>query len=264
MDIAPTAGRVEYSTPDHVNHAIARATECSVIQHALEPERIDQRLAQLDEEWDIERTLEAQAAGAILTGLVLSILRRRRWLGLAAFSGYFLLQHALTGWCPPVALYRRLKIRTAGEIERERTALKALRGDFGGIGETRDPLAKARAVLHAADGAGLGARCNPRSAAAGVGGSFGGSPEPATLAVDPGRLSGEGTRLRRGRKSSGEPRTGDSRSADARPAPHGDETPGGEARGGEARGGEARGGDARGGDARGGDARGGSGYVDGV
>jgi hypothetical protein len=42
----------------------------------------------------------------------------------------FLLQHAVQGWCPPLPLLRRLGVRTADEINEERYALKALRGDF--------------------------------------------------------------------------------------------------------------------------------------
>jgi hypothetical protein len=42
----------------------------------------------------------------------------------------FLLQHALQGWCPPLPVLRRLGVRTADEINQERYALKALRGDF--------------------------------------------------------------------------------------------------------------------------------------
>jgi hypothetical protein len=45
----------------------------------------------------------------------------------------FLFQHAIQGWCPPVPILRRMGFRTASEIEQERQALKALRGDFAGI-----------------------------------------------------------------------------------------------------------------------------------
>jgi hypothetical protein len=150
MDIAQTVGRVERHTPAEINDQIQRDIECSLVHFAARPEAIAERLAELDREWDIERTLEAQAAGAVLSGLVLSVIRGRRWLGLAAFSGYFLLQHALHGWCPPVSLYRRLGIRTAHEINTERTALKMLRGDFDKAGEARDPQARAQAALQAA------------------------------------------------------------------------------------------------------------------
>jgi hypothetical protein len=45
----------------------------------------------------------------------------------------FLFQHAIQGWCPPVPILRRMGFRTAHEIEQERNALKAIRGDFEGI-----------------------------------------------------------------------------------------------------------------------------------
>ena len=42
----------------------------------------------------------------------------------------FLFQHAVQGWCPPVPVLRRLGVRTREEIDREKYALKVLRGDF--------------------------------------------------------------------------------------------------------------------------------------
>jgi hypothetical protein len=51
---------------------------------------------------------------------------------LPALVSGFLFQHAVQGWCPPVPVLRRLGFRTAYEIEEERRALKALRGDFEG------------------------------------------------------------------------------------------------------------------------------------
>ena len=41
--------------------------------------------------------------------------------------------------CPPVPLFRRIGIRTQSEIELERYALKALRGDFGPLAATVEP-----------------------------------------------------------------------------------------------------------------------------
>jgi len=57
----------------------------------------------------------------------------RRWFLLPTVVLSFLLLHAVQGWCPPVPLLRRLGIRTRGEIDRERYALKALAGDFEGV-----------------------------------------------------------------------------------------------------------------------------------
>ena len=45
----------------------------------------------------------------------------------------FLFQHATQGWCPPVPLFRKLGVRTRSEIDREKYALKILRGDFHGF-----------------------------------------------------------------------------------------------------------------------------------
>ena len=96
--------------------------------------RISERLRQLDREWDIERVLEANAASVGLLGVGLAAFVSRWFLILPAAVTGFLLQHAVQGWCPPVPLFRRLGIRTSGEIEEERAALKMLRGDFRAVG----------------------------------------------------------------------------------------------------------------------------------
>jgi hypothetical protein len=144
-----TATRVERSTAAAINHRIARGIEESVDYHARHPARIDDRLRELDREWDIERTLEANAATLALSGVLLGAFVDRRFLILPGAVAAFLLQHALQGWCPPVPVFRRLGIRTASEIDRERYALKALRGDFGAVtaAESRE---RAGAALHAA------------------------------------------------------------------------------------------------------------------
>lgn len=120
---------------EHSSEAISWSNRADIerrIRHFAErPDRIDQRLRELDREWDIERTLEANAATPALTGTVLGATRDHRWLYLSGGVAAFLLQHALQGWCPPVPILRRLGIRTTQEINAERTALKALRGDFG-------------------------------------------------------------------------------------------------------------------------------------
>jgi hypothetical protein len=71
-----------------------------------------------------------------LIGLCLGLTKSRKWLVLPFMVQSFFLQHALQGWCPPLPMLRRLGIRTADEINQERYALKALRGDFENI--TRD------------------------------------------------------------------------------------------------------------------------------
>ncbi|WP_225870696.1 hypothetical protein [Sphingobium sp. EP60837] len=95
--------------------------------------KIPLRFQTLDREWDIERTLEANAAGIALLGLALGASVNPWFFALPAIVAGFLMQHALQGWCPPVPILRKLGFRTAREIEEERMALKAMRGDFTGV-----------------------------------------------------------------------------------------------------------------------------------
>lgn len=90
------------------------------------PRAVARRIEQLDREWDIERVLEVNAATLALTGLLLGLKVNRKWFLLPGIVLPFLLQHGLQGWCPPLPLLRRLGIRTRGEIDREKFALKPL------------------------------------------------------------------------------------------------------------------------------------------
>jgi hypothetical protein len=132
--LSKTTARVANSTAQPINERIQAETESRVAQYAKAGRQpIDQRLAELDREWDIERTLQANAATLALTGVLLGATVDRRWLWLPGIVTGFLLQHALQGWCPPLPVFRRLGFRTQTEIEQERYALKALRGDFRGL-----------------------------------------------------------------------------------------------------------------------------------
>ena len=126
-----TRERVRQNTAEEINQRIRQRTERNVMQCIQAgPEAVDGRLEELDEEWDIERCLETMAPTFSLLGLALGVTRARKWLVLPAVVQTFFLQHALQGWCPPVPMLRRLGFRTADEINEERYALKALRGDF--------------------------------------------------------------------------------------------------------------------------------------
>ena len=129
-----TVDRVPNQTAEAVNERIRSEAEQRIEQLKYAgPAAIARRLKELDAEWDIERTLEANAATASLIGVTLGATVDRRWFALPAVVGAFLLLHAVQGWCPPVPLFRRIGFRTASEIDYERYALKALRGDFADI-----------------------------------------------------------------------------------------------------------------------------------
>ena len=119
------------NTAVDINRRIRKDTEYRVDDLAAQGTMaIRERLQALEAEWDIERCLETGAAALILSGSVLGLIKSRLWFLLPFGVGAFLLQHALQGWCPPLPLLRQLGVRTAEEINEERTALKTIRGDF--------------------------------------------------------------------------------------------------------------------------------------
>jgi hypothetical protein len=144
--------RVRAQTPDKVTRRIDEARLQSVEQLVgASPTAITQRIRQLDREWDVERILEANSATLSIVGSVLGALVSRRWLLLSTIVPAFLLQHALQSWCPPLAVIRRMGVRTRKEIDIEKIALKALRGDFGPVPTVEGGrTAVARAALTAA------------------------------------------------------------------------------------------------------------------
>jgi hypothetical protein len=113
-----------------------------------DPFFIDERIRELEREWDMGRALATKAATMTLAGIALGLTVDRRFLALPAMAAAFLLQHAFRGWSPPVPLLRSLGVRTAREIQDEIIALRILRGDFLERIETPErALASARAWL---------------------------------------------------------------------------------------------------------------------
>jgi hypothetical protein len=141
MALPATQRRVPQNTDEEINSRIRMETEARISYFAERPDEIPGRLRELDQEWNIERTLEANAATLALSGTLMAAgTGRKSWLLLPAAVTAFLLQHAVQGWCPPLPVLRRLGFRTAREIEQERNALKALRGDFSLIHQAADKL----------------------------------------------------------------------------------------------------------------------------
>jgi hypothetical protein len=133
--VNPTApdevDRVRRNTRPQTLARIDSRIEENIRFYASQPQQvISRRIEELDAEWSIERWLEANASGMALTGLVLGVLHKKRWLLLSGTVFSFLLLHAIDGWCPPLPVLRRFGVRTRGEIDREKYALKFLRGDF--------------------------------------------------------------------------------------------------------------------------------------
>ncbi|MCA9259957.1 MAG: DUF2892 domain-containing protein [Planctomycetales bacterium] len=126
MLLPTTVERVPKHTDPEVNDHIRSVTQENVDRYAnASQSAVERRVTELNAEWDIERTLEANAATIILMGLGLGRFVDRRFYLLPAAVAGFLLQHALQGWCPPLPVFRRLGVRTQPEIEAERHALLA-------------------------------------------------------------------------------------------------------------------------------------------
>jgi hypothetical protein len=125
-----TRHRVPHQTQDEINARVRAETARSVRYYEERMEEIPARLRALDEEWDIERAIEANASTLALFGVLMAVRGSKSWLVLPLAVTGFLLQHAIQGWCPPVPILRRLGFRTSYEIDEERQALKALRGDY--------------------------------------------------------------------------------------------------------------------------------------
>ena len=149
--IPSTIDRVRVNTDESINQQIRCRTEEKVACVAVQgPAAIERRLAELDNEWDIERFLETIAPTFTLLGMTLGVTRSRAWFLLPFLVQGFFLQHALQGWCPPIPILRRLGVRTFAEIDEERYALKALRGDFRHVSDEGSNSEDAASALEAA------------------------------------------------------------------------------------------------------------------
>jgi hypothetical protein len=118
----------------HTARAVLRRIDDDTLDHLMDvaqvPERAHHRLEALDREWDVDRVIEVEAATMGLVGLALGAFVRPAFLAMPATVGAAVFLFGTRGMYPLLPIFRRLGIRTAREIERERYAVKALRGDF--------------------------------------------------------------------------------------------------------------------------------------
>lgn len=141
---APPPDRVRANTWPGINDRLDRDTQDRLRRAATSAstDELTGRVTQLDHEWDVDRTLETEASLMGLIGLALGMAIDRRFLVLPGFVAGMLLVHATHGWYPWLPLFRRIGVRSQDEIDRERYALKALRGDFTAIPPAGSPAAE--------------------------------------------------------------------------------------------------------------------------
>ncbi len=123
--------RVRRSTSAACNARIDAALERHIDEYQGAPRQmLTERIQELEREWSIERWLETNASTLALSGVLLAAAGRPKALWLSGAVLGFLLMHGVSGWCPPLPILRRMGVRTRGEIDLEKFALKYLRGDF--------------------------------------------------------------------------------------------------------------------------------------
>ncbi|HWQ47995.1 MAG TPA: hypothetical protein VN414_03435 [Methanosarcina sp.] len=137
--------KVRANTPPEINQAIDIEIAAMVRFYASKNDyEIGKRIEELDKEWDIGRIIEIRASTASLIGIILGLKRSKTWLILPTIASTFMLQYAVQGWCPPVTILRRFGFRTRQEIDLEKYALKALRGDFDKISSQDSSIDRAK------------------------------------------------------------------------------------------------------------------------
>jgi hypothetical protein len=118
-------------SPDGLNEKDRRQIEDRLHRIAFEGSfAISRRLHELDREWSAGRVAKVIAAGGILFGLAAAVLVSAWALMLPVAFGLILLQYLASRECWLTRGLKRLGLRSGIEIEHERWALKALRGDF--------------------------------------------------------------------------------------------------------------------------------------
>lgn len=117
--------RIAIHSPEPINTWIHEKTVKRLDKIGSDVHKINERLHELEEEWDIERAIETNSSALILGSLALGTIVNKKWFLLSALTGGYLWQHARKGWCRPAAVLRRLGFRTQREIESERAVLKA-------------------------------------------------------------------------------------------------------------------------------------------
>lgn len=140
--LPPTTKRVALNTCNKVNQEIRNKTICCIDNNKSGDEAaLSDIIEKLNREWDTERALETNAASVVLLSSIIGYsMKKCCWFLLTGAVGICLLQHALQGWCPPLPIIRKMGVRTAEEINQEKTVFKWLRGDFSGSTEDTNGL----------------------------------------------------------------------------------------------------------------------------
>jgi hypothetical protein len=121
----------------------ARLVDCARAGHVA----IESRLNELEDEWSRNRVQEIFVACTVLIGLAVACFVTLWGLVASALAGLLLLENALIKRSILDAVFKRFGWRTVADRERERSMLKAIRGEFSdlpAVVDEEDRLAVAR------------------------------------------------------------------------------------------------------------------------
>jgi hypothetical protein len=128
--LSATTQRVELNSAPLVNQKFEAQLRDNISRFAAaDRQAIEQRLRELDSEWNIERFIETEAPTVIGLGIALGAALDRRWFALSVLAASMVIVHSVQGWYPLLPLLRRLGLRSQNEIEQERSALRVLLGE---------------------------------------------------------------------------------------------------------------------------------------
>jgi hypothetical protein len=118
---------------------------------SLGPQAVSDRLQALEDEPDLETVATLAMAGTGILALVFGLLGSRLWRLLAWIALPLIFAHARGRLSAPGEFLKMLGLRSRKEIQEEKYALKALRGDFRDVGEAQseampDPASVLEAV----------------------------------------------------------------------------------------------------------------------
>lgn len=93
-------------------------------------QEIEARLAALELEMDLETYLETETTALTIAGTILGLTVSRKWFIIPLASSLLILSRIVNRGKKPLPFFERLGLRTRAEIDKEKYALKAIRGDF--------------------------------------------------------------------------------------------------------------------------------------
>ncbi|MDQ2751550.1 MAG: hypothetical protein M3R72_00840 [Bacteroidota bacterium] len=113
------SNKVDVYTQENINH------------YYRNKNHIENRLRQLEKETSIEQIFQLHDAANVIAGVLLSVAtRKQKWLILPILIAIVQSVQTATGQRLGTSLLRKYGFRTKDDIDKEKYALKALRGDF--------------------------------------------------------------------------------------------------------------------------------------